>query len=86
MSTISPATAAKIDALRMKEAADIDRLMKPVFHKAIHKALSKGFNFDEIACELAKQAKCSIRVAQIVVRAAAHEAWMLEHDLSLENE
>lgn len=64
-------TTAAINALHMREAADLDRLNTPAVHRWVHKALSIGCNVEEIGNEIEKQAKCSRRVALIVARDAA---------------
>jgi hypothetical protein len=58
------------ETMTMKELGDIERLNTPAVHRAIHKALSRGFNVEEIAREFAKQGNCTERAAQIVVRDA----------------
>ena len=64
-------TTAAIESLNLKDAADIDRLNTPAVYRAVHKALSRGFNVEEIGTELERQAKCSRRAALIVAREAA---------------
>ncbi len=60
-------TTAAIEELSLKEIADLERLTTSAVHNAIQRNLSKGFTVLEVARSLSERAKCSVRVATVVV-------------------